>query len=181
MRRASRYAVSSVPAQEMPYLREYGLCMLIAVACVSMLGGCGSGAVPSEAQARQAAEGYLREFGDILDFQKTNGEPAEVFGSKLYIVHFRAATRLPDGYYWVKPGLRFPGQLDHSVEKRVSGRPSFNDAEVKPIPRGATDIVQGKVVFRATEKGWVFDRQQIVRLGYCEGVGAAACYQARGL
>lgn len=107
-----------------------------------------SQSVPSEADASKIVRPSLEQFGEILDFKKTNGQQLELLGTKGYIVLVQGATRLPSGFNAINDmtGLK-------DVSRNKGG---FLENEIS-LPAGTIYAFEGEVIFNLTEKGWKYD------------------------
>lgn len=140
---------------------------------LSVVAGCGQ-SIPSESDAMKALHAELQEHGQAVDFKKTNGQEMSLFGVKGYVVFVQGATTLPAGYYAIQG---FGGLQD--VRRTRAG---FLERDT-PLPEGTIYAFEGEVLFRSTEKGWIYDSWNRKRFGYCSGAdakNARHCYKALG-
>ena len=128
--------------------------------------------MPTEDQARAAAAEEIKEYGELNDFRKTNGEQREIEGQRHYIYHFRAASTLGGGWVWD------PGNIMRTTGlKRGTPQPaSVWGPELTEVKNGATYVAKGTVTFRNTENGWEVNNVEIERYGYCSAQKPAECY-----
>jgi len=149
--------------------RYAGIATVGAVILSLGAGGCGQ-AVPSESDAAKIVRPYLAQFGETLDFRKTNGQQRELLGVKAYIVFVRGAAKLQSGFYAIKG---FGGLQD--VRRAKAG---FLEQDTA-LPAGTIYVIEGEVVFTLTEKGWKHDSWNRTRFGYCPTAKSAReCYDA---
>ena len=104
-----------------------------------------------ESHGRSVLTEYVSNLGSLLEFKKTNDETREFLGAKVYILHFRAATRLGQGVYFVKDTV---GQTAIArCDETLSG---FLWPTATELSAGTTYVLAGEMMFRSTERGWLY-------------------------
>lgn len=137
---------------------------------------CGE-SVPSEALARKAIEPYLAKYGDVVHFEKTNGEPK----GENYLVYFWGASRVTEEAVWVKNKWTGESEMFLKAQERDLPFQKWQRVEETPVPRDSFYVIKGTVVFRKTEKGWLPGEWNRSRFGFCpprDAKVAKECYTA---
>jgi hypothetical protein len=125
---------------------------------------------------RKIVASSVSRFGELVEFEKTNGETMEVFGRKLYILHYRAAATMDPGFYWVadnfgKAAVVRCDELDRGV-------PGFLWPTASELEAGAKYVVAGEMAFRSTERGWLYEEDRRRGSGICrKGQQTQECYK----
>jgi hypothetical protein len=129
------------------------VCLIVALAATSsFLTACDQ--TPSENQGRQIFETRLqKQLGStpysIDSFKKTNGQPADVMGMKVYRLFYSASVSLPQGFHpeCVQHGNQFVG---------FNCMMQFSDpSKLRPQSAGATVSYNEEIDFQKTENGWI--------------------------
>jgi len=113
---------------------------------------------PSEGTAKQAFATFISQNVNgapisVESFKKTNGQDAEVMGTKVYTLYFSALVSFPEGYRpeCVSEGGRFTG-FNCMLQTGL--------CKTAPIRKDAQRAYQGTIPFEKSEKGWLAGQPQ---------------------
>jgi len=164
--------------------------LIVASSVAILFCGCGASR-PSDAQAHEIVENLFSDIkklgaGPLTDFTKSNGESLERFGQKVYVYHFMAATKLPEGVSWFKGGSNPTNGISVNEGKFVEDdyfdtRLGTVFTQKDKLPVGTTAVRRGQITFRLTEKGWIAPGgAENVETGYCTQLEPSNCYKELG-
>ena len=126
--------------------------ILLPILSIGLLAGC-MNSNPSEEDGRKALKKYIASKAKIVSFEKTNGKKE---GENGYIMYFKAVIEYPEGLNTQCLEKNLPVVTAFG---KVIGRDRSHcmtiDGQRKAMEVGAKEIMETKIYFEKTEKGWI--------------------------